>query len=97
MLIIHYAVEKHLFHLLTLPNDTNPLFSWCDYIQFKKGTTNLQQQHVGMVVLVYEHDAFHRAPHALLVIVLLHALQARSNRGVLLEKGILDAKGIVGF
>lgn len=49
-----------------------------------------------MVVFVADEDALACTPHAVLDIMLLEALEARENRGILLGLGFFGAEGVVG-
>lgn len=63
--------------------------------QLEEGVRDLQHQDVRVVVLVADEDGFRGAPHAMLVVVLFEALQAREHRGVFLWLPIFGAEGVV--
>lgn len=63
--------------------------------QLEEGVGDLEHQDVRVVVLVAHEDALAGAAHAVLVVVLREALQARLHAGVLLGLRLLDAKGVV--
>lgn len=47
--------------------------------QLEEGVCDLQHQDVRVVVLVADEDGFARSAHAVLVVVLLEALQTRKH------------------
>ena len=64
--------------------------------QFEEGGAELQQQDVRQAVLVHQQHAVHGPPHAVLIVLVAHALEPRRHARVLLEQRVLGAEGVVG-
>ena len=66
------------------------------YVQFKESIRNLQHQDMRVVMFMANQDPFASPSHAIFIIMLLQAFQARQDRRVFLRLGFLGAEGVVG-
>lgn len=71
------------------------LHSRSKHLQLEKSCTELQQQHVGQPVLMYNENSFHCPPHADLVKLFPHALKPSCHGTVLLIQGLLCTKCVI--
>lgn len=60
-------------------------------LQFEESVGNLKHKNVGVSVVVDDEDAFDRAAHAIVLVVVLQTLQPGRDGGVLLGLGLLGA------
>ena len=64
--------------------------------EFEEGVGDLQHEDLGVVVFVADEDCLAGAPHAMLVVVCLEALETREHRGVFFGLCFFGAEGVVG-
>lgn len=62
-----------------------------EHRQLEEGVGDLQHEDVRVPVVVHDEDALDGAPHAKVLVVVLQALEARGDGGVLLGLGLLGA------